>query len=68
MLRLNISDMHYTRQSDWDKFNEATGYNVKVRCNINYDDDDEIDKYVDGIKNKDGGVQDDNQKTERPLL
>lgn len=61
MLRLNISDMHYTRQKDWDKFNEKTGYNVRVKCNINYDDDAAIDKYIDGIKNKDG---DNNAKQE----
>ena len=58
MLRLNVSDMHYTRQKDWDKFNAKTGYNVKVKCNINYDDDDAIDKYIDDTKkqidNKEG--------------
>lgn len=58
MLRLNVSDMHYTRQKDWDKFNEKTGYNVRVKCNINYDDDDAIDNYIDDTKkqidNKEG--------------
>ena len=59
MLRLNVSDMHYTRQKDWDKFNDKTGYNVRVKCNINYDDDDAIDNYIDDTKkqidNKEGG-------------
>lgn len=50
MLRLNVSDMHYTRQKDWDKFNDKTGYNVRVKCNINYDDDDAIDNYIDDTK------------------
>lgn len=58
MLRLNVSDMHYTRQKDWDKFNDKTGYNVRVKCNINYDDDDAIDNYIDDTKkqidNKEG--------------
>lgn len=36
MLKLNISDMLEVRQSDWNKFNEATGYNVTVTCNIDY--------------------------------
>lgn len=39
LLRLNIANMHRTRQKDWDKFNEKTGYNVKVICNVDYDDD-----------------------------
>lgn len=36
MLKLNISDMLEVRQSGWNKFNEKTGYNVKVTCNIDY--------------------------------
>ena len=36
MLKLNISDMLEVRQEDWNKFNEKTGYNVKVTCNIDY--------------------------------
>lgn len=36
MLKLNISDMLEVRQADWNKFNEATGHNVTVTCNIDY--------------------------------
>ena len=36
MLKLNISDMLECRQKGWDEFNEGTGYNVKVTCNIDY--------------------------------
>lgn len=36
MLKLNISDMLEVRQEGWNKFNEATGYKVKVTCNIDY--------------------------------
>lgn len=36
MLKLNISDMLEVRQKDWEKFNQKTGYNVKVSCNIDY--------------------------------
>lgn len=36
MLKLNISDMLEVRQKDWDKFNQVTGHNVKVTCNIDY--------------------------------
>lgn len=63
MLRLNINDMHFTRQSDWDKFNAKTGYNVRVKCNINYDDDASIDEYVDGIRSKKEGDNNVKQET-----
>lgn len=36
MLKLNISDMLEVKQKDWEKFNKATGNNVKVTCNIDY--------------------------------
>ena len=36
MLKLNISDMLEVKQKDWEKFNKATGHNVKVTCNIDY--------------------------------
>lgn len=36
MLKLNISDMLEVRQEGWKLFNEKTGYNVKVTCNIDY--------------------------------
>ena len=36
MLKLNISDMLEVRQADWNKFNERTGHNVRVTCNIDY--------------------------------
>lgn len=36
MLKLNISDMLEVRQTDWNKFNEATGHDVKITCNIDY--------------------------------
>lgn len=36
MLKLNISDMLEVRQEGWKKFNEVTGHNVTVRCNIDY--------------------------------
>lgn len=36
MLKLNISDMLEVRQEGWKKFNEATGHNVTVTCNIDY--------------------------------
>lgn len=36
MLKLNISDMLEVKQKDWEKFNTATGHNVKVTCNIDY--------------------------------
>lgn len=36
MLKLNISDMLEMRQEGWKKFNEKTGYNVQVTCNIDY--------------------------------
>lgn len=37
LLKLNIANMHKVRIEDWDKFNEATGHNVKVICNVDYD-------------------------------
>ena len=36
MLNLNITDMLECRQKAFDKFNELTGNNVKVSCNIDY--------------------------------
>lgn len=36
MLKFNVSEMLETRQHDWNVFNEATGYNVEVVCNIDY--------------------------------
>ena len=36
MLKLNVSDMLEVKQEDWNIFNEATGHNVKVTCNIDY--------------------------------
>ena len=36
MLKLNVSDMLECRQEGWRKFNEATGHNVRVTCNIDY--------------------------------
>ena len=36
MLKLNISDMLEVRQEGWKKFNEVTGHNVIVKCNIDY--------------------------------
>lgn len=36
MLNLNVTDMLEARQAAFDKFNTATGYNVKVSCNIDY--------------------------------
>lgn len=36
MLKLNISDMLEVRQEGWKKFNEVTGHNVTVKCNIDY--------------------------------
>ena len=36
MLKLNISDMLEVKQKDWEKFNAATGHNVKITCNIDY--------------------------------
>lgn len=36
MLKLNISDMLEVRQEGWRKFNEKTGHNVTVTCNIDY--------------------------------
>lgn len=36
MLKLNISDMLEVKQEDWNKFNERTGHNVRVTCNIDY--------------------------------
>jgi len=36
MLKLNISDMLECNQEGWRKFNEATGHNVEVTCNIDY--------------------------------
>lgn len=36
MLKFNVSEMLETRQHDWNVFNEATGHNVEVVCNIDY--------------------------------
>lgn len=36
MLKLNISDMLECSQKGWEKFNEKTGHNVEVTCNIDY--------------------------------
>ena len=36
MLKLNISDMLEVRQEGWKKFNDVTGHNVEVTCNIDY--------------------------------
>ena len=36
MLKLNISDMLEVKQKDWEKFNTATGHNVRITCNIDY--------------------------------
>lgn len=36
MLKLNVSDMLEVKQEDWNIFNEATGHNVRVTCNIDY--------------------------------
>ena len=36
MLKLNISDMLEVRQEGWKLFNEKTGHNVEVSCNIDY--------------------------------
>ena len=36
MLKLNISDMLEVRQEGWKVFNEKTGHNVEVSCNIDY--------------------------------
>ena len=36
MLKLNISDMLEVRQEGWKLFNEKTGHNVEVTCNIDY--------------------------------
>lgn len=38
LLRLNIANMHKTWQNDWNLFNEKTGHNVKVICNVDYDE------------------------------
>lgn len=42
LLKCNIANMHKTRQIDWDNFNEYTGNNVKVICNIDYDDEEGV--------------------------
>lgn len=59
MLKLNIRDMHKCRQHDWDLFNERTGYNVKVLCNVDYDED----GTVQDNKSIEGGVSDDQTDT-----
>lgn len=41
MLNLNISDMLECRQKAFEKFNELTGINVTVTCNIDYLSNDE---------------------------
>lgn len=53
MLKLNISDMLEVRQEGWKKFNEKTGYNVEVTCNIDY-----------LTEGKEVDIDDDPQKTE----
>lgn len=60
MLKLNISDMLEVRQKDWDKFNKATGYNVKVTCNIDYSEE---GNEVDLPNSPEEGGEDDGKKT-----
>lgn len=57
MLKLNISDMLEVRQSGWNKFNEKTGYNVKVTCNIDYlsESGKEVDIDDNSIQEGEGG-------------
>jgi hypothetical protein len=57
MLKLNISDMLEVRQSGWKKFNEKTGYNVQVSCNIDYlsQEGKEVDINADPIQKTEAG-------------
>lgn len=58
MLKLNISDMLECSQKGWSEFNEKTGHNVEVTCNIDYlsqegrqvdiDDDNSIGSQTEG--------------------
>jgi len=58
LLKLNIRNMHETMQEDWNKFNEATGNNVKVICNVSYDSDEAEDKEVkEGVEDVEKGVE-----------
>ena len=54
MLYLNLSDMLESRQNAAKEFNKITGYNVSVKCNIDYDVD--VDK-------SNGEGENDNVKT-----
>ena len=50
MLKLNISDMLEVRQEGWKLFNEKTGYNVTVTCNIDYLSQEGKEVDIDGIQ------------------
>lgn len=50
MLKLNISDMLEVRQEGWKLFNEKTGYNVTVTCNIDYLSQEGRQVDIDGIQ------------------
>ena len=55
MLKLNISDMLEVRQEGWKKFNEVTGHNVEVSCNIDYlSEGKEVDINDNSIQEGDG--------------
>lgn len=57
MLKLNISDMLEVKQKDWEKFNAATGHNVRITCNIDYlsQEGKEVDINADPVQKTEAG-------------